>query len=122
MDINEYKQSAKLIRDNEIYKVYDLSDLGHLTVSLTELYPQKATTGHAHNDADEVYFFIDGEGMMEAGEKKFSVKGGDIVLVPAGDFHKVYNTRPAEAFGEAREGEKTFSFWTVFEKYGGRGK
>ena len=122
MDINEYKQSAKLIRDNEIYKVYDLSDLGHLTVSLTELYPQKATTGHAHNDADEVYFFIDGNGSMEVDKRKFSVKAGDVVLVPAGDFHKVYNTRPAEAFGEAREGEKTFSFWTVFEKYGGRGK
>ncbi len=112
MDIQEYKQSAKLIRDNELYKVYDLSSLNHLTLSLTELYPQKATTGHFHSDADEVYFFIDGEGIMEIGEKKFSAKGGDVVLVPAGDFHKVYNNN----------GEKTFSFWTVFEKYSGRGK
>ncbi|KKR89215.1 MAG: cupin [Candidatus Wolfebacteria bacterium GW2011_GWA2_42_10] len=111
MDIKEYKQSAKLIRDNEIYKVYDLSDLNHLTVSLTELEPQKATTGHSHVDADEVYVFIDGEGLMEAASRKIQVKTGDMVLVPAGDFHKVYN-----------QGEKNLSFWTIFEKYEGRGK
>ncbi len=122
MDINEYKQSAKLIRDNELYKVYDLSSLNHLTLSLTELYPQKVTTGHSHNDADEVYVFIDGEGIIEVGEQKISVKAGDVVLVPAGDFHKVYNTCPAEAFGEAREGKKNLNFWTVFEKYSGREK
>ena len=111
MNIKEYKQSAKLIRDNEIYKVYDLSSLNHLILCLTELYSQKATTGHSHNDADEVYVFIDGNGSMEVAESKFSVKTGDVILVPAGDFHKVYN-----------DGEKTFSFWTIFEKYGGRGK
>ena len=111
MDIKKYKQSANLIRDNEIYKVYDLSSLNHLTVSLTELYPQKATTGHSHDNADEVYIFIDGEGLMEVADRKLQVKAGDITLVPAGDFHKVYN-----------QGEKTFSFWTIFEKYEGRGK
>ncbi|PIV31838.1 cupin, partial [Candidatus Wolfebacteria bacterium CG02_land_8_20_14_3_00_37_12] len=72
---------------------------------------QKATTGHSHNDADEVYVFIDGEGLIERAEQKISVKAGDVILVPAGDFHKVYN-----------KGEKILSFWTIFEKYGGRGK
>ena len=111
VNIKEYKQSAKLIRDNELYKVYDLSSLNHLILCLTELYPQKATTGHSHNDADEVYVFIDGEGLIERAEQKISVKAGDVILVPAGDFHKVYN-----------KGEKILSFWTIFEKYGGRGK
>jgi len=111
MTIQQYKQLAKLIRDNEIYRVYDLTDLQNLTVSLTELYPQKSTTGHSHESADEVYVFIDGEGMMEIGEKTLKVKSGDITLVPAGKFHKVYN-----------QGEKILSFWTIFEKYKGRGK
>jgi len=111
MNIQEYKQSAKLLRDNEIYKVYDLSNLNHLTLSLTELYPQKATTGHSHTEADEVYIYIDGEGMMEVGEKKFAVRGGDVVLIPTGDFHKVYN-----------QGDKNLNFWTIFEKYERRGK
>ncbi len=111
MDIREYKQRAKLIKDNETYKVYDLSELKHLNVSLTELEPKKSTAGHSHNDADEVYVFIDGEGVMEVGEKTLAVKAGDIVLVPAGDFHKVHN-----------QGEKNLNFWAIFEKYEGRGK
>ncbi len=111
MDIEEYKQLANLIRDNEIYKVYDLSTLDHLTLSLTELNAQKSTTGHSHIEADEVYTFISGEGSMEIGKKTIKVKAGDVVLVPRGDFHKVYN-----------QGENTLSFWTIFEKYEGRGK
>lgn len=111
MDIKEYKQLAKLIRDNEIYKVYDLAELKDLNLSLTELYPQKSTTGHSHEGADEVHVFIDGEGMMEIGQKTLNVKAGDLALVPSGDFHKVHN-----------KGEGVLSFWTIFEKYEGRGK
>lgn len=110
MNIREYKQLANLIRDNEIYKVYDLSELSNLTLSLTELNPQKSTTGHSHDNADEVYVFINGSGSMEIGEKTLEVKGGDVALVPRGNFHKVHN-----------KGEEIFSFWTVFEKYEGRG-
>ena len=111
MTIEQYKQLAKLIRDNDIYRVYDLPDLEHLNISLTELYPQKSTTGHSHDNADEVYVFISGEGTMEVGQKTLNIKGGDIALVPRGDFHKVHN-----------KGEKILSFWTIFEKYEGRGK
>ena len=32
MDIGQYKQLAKLIRDNEIYKVYDLAELKDLNL------------------------------------------------------------------------------------------
>jgi mannose-6-phosphate isomerase-like protein (cupin superfamily) len=111
MDINEYKQIANLIRDNDIYKVYDLNTLEGLMVSLTELNPQKSTTGHSHNDADEVYFFIEGNGVIEVGRQSFKVKSNDIILVPRGEFHKVYNL-----------GEKILRFWSIFEKYSGRGK
>jgi len=110
MDIKEYKQLAKLIRDNEFYRIYDLPELKHLNISLTELYPQKSTTGHSHKDVDEVYVFIDGGGTMEVGKKTIKVKAGDLVPVKAGDFHRVYN-----------QGEKNLSFWAIFEKYEGRG-
>ena len=76
MDVIQYKQLAKLIRDNETYKVYDLTQLEQLNVSLTELHKDKSTTGHTHDGADEVYFFIDGVGSMEIGDKKLKVKGG----------------------------------------------
>ena len=110
MDISEYKHSAKLIRDTEIYKVFDLASLKRLNVSLTELYPQKSTSGHSHDNADEVYIFIEGEGTMELGDSVFPVKVGDLMLVPSGNFHKVHN-----------KGEKNLSFWAIFEKYQGRG-
>ncbi|MBN2197741.1 cupin domain-containing protein [Candidatus Wolfebacteria bacterium] len=111
MNIKEYKQIAKLIRDNETYRVYDLSKLKNLEISLTELHLNKSTKGHFHNGIDEVYIFIQGEGEMEIGEKIFKVKAGDIMLVEPGKFHKVYN-----------KGKEDLNFWAIFEKYEGRGK
>ncbi len=111
MDIKEYKKRAKPIRDNEIYKVYDLPELEKLNVSLTELYPQKSTTGHSHDSSDEVYIFIDGQGIMEMGEQRLKVKNGDLILMPRGNFHRVHN-----------QGEEILSFWAIFEKYRGREK
>jgi mannose-6-phosphate isomerase-like protein (cupin superfamily) len=111
MDIRQYKEQANLIRDNVTYKVYDLSALKDLNLSLTELNPQKETSGHAHKEADEVYVFIAGQGRIEVGEEKIPVKEGDVVAIPGGKFHKVFN-----------EGGKVLSFWSVFEKYEGRGK
>ena len=109
MELKQYKEQAKLIRDNETYKVYDLTALKDLILSLTELNPGKETGGHAHQEADEVYVFIDGQGRMEIDGKSFSVKGGDVVAVPGGKFHKVFN-----------QGESVLSFWSIFEKYGDR--
>jgi len=111
MDIQQYKQLAKLIRDNETYKVYDLPELKDLDISLTELNVGQSTTGHAHADADEVYVFIKGQGEMENGLENLEVKAGDIVPVKAGDFHRVHN-----------QGKEILSFWAIFEKYEGRGK
>lgn len=109
MDIREYKKISNLIRDNDIYKVYDLPALQNLTLSLTELYEGKSTTGHSHAEADEVYIFKSGNGSIEIDKEYEKVKDGDVVLVPRGKFHKVHN-----------EGSETLSFWSVFEKYGDR--
>ena len=111
MDIKQYKEQAELIKDNETYKVYDLYALKGLSLSLTELNPGKETNGHSHKEADEVYVFINGEGRIEAEEKTILVKGGDVVAIPGGKFHKVFN-----------EGKDILSFWSIFEKYEGRGK
>ena len=109
MDIKQYKEQAKLIKDNETYKVYDLLTLKDLNLSLTELNPGKETAGHSHNEADEVYVFIGGKGRIEVEEKRIPVKEGDVVAIPGGKFHKVFN-----------EGERVLSFWSIFEKYEGR--
>ena len=110
MDIKQYKQLAKLIKNNEVYKVYDLSELKDLEISFTELNPYKSTTGHSHTEADEVYLFVKGEGVMENGSQTIEVKAGDVVPVKEGDFHRVHN-----------KSKEILSFWAIFEKYKGRG-
>jgi len=109
MDINEYKKKAGLIRDTSVYKVYDLPELDHLVLSRTELHAGQATSGHSHEEADEVYFFAEGTGQMEIGEEIRDCKSGDIFLVPRGKFHRVHNP-----------GKSDLAFWAVFEKYGER--
>jgi len=111
MNIKEYKKRAELIRDNDIYRVYDLKELEDINLSLTELKANKETTGHTHEDLDEVYIFISGKGEMEKGKEKKKVKKGDVMLIPRGNFHKVYN-----------KSWKPLKFWSIFEKYEGRGK
>jgi mannose-6-phosphate isomerase-like protein (cupin superfamily) len=110
MDINEYKQKARLLRDNETYRVFDLDALEDLNLSFTELKPGKLTTGHSHTGADEVYIFVSGKGEMEIDEKKEKVKKGYVFLIPEGSFHRVHNN-----------GWRNLKFWSVFEKYEGRG-
>jgi glucose-6-phosphate isomerase len=106
--------------ENEInYELYDLplkkTGFENLVVSLTILYPGKVgkefkmTTGHKH-DKEEVYFFLDGNGLLLLDKKKFKVRKNCIALVKKNVWHRVINT-----------GKKKLIFLSVFEKYGGRG-
>ena len=60
---------------------------GHTTV-----YPTGTTTGHAHDDMEEIYFFISGEGVMVVGDDEFPVKAGDALYVPPGAWHTTRQT------------------------------
>ena len=62
-----------------------------MVVSSTLLNPFKQTTGHNHSGQEEVYFFVTGEGRMLLDDDEFEVKAGDVVLIPDGAFHRVYN-------------------------------
>lgn len=110
MKIEKYKEKAKLIRDNDTYKVYDLYHLQNLSLSLTELNPNKNTSGHSHDDADEVYIFVSGTGRLQIDDNSEDVEPGDIFTIPRGAFHKVYNTSDKEIL----------TFWSIFEKYENR--
>ena len=104
---------GKIIRNNETYIVEDNTTLNNLVLSKTTLHPGKQTTGHSHAGLEEVYYFIEGFGEMllknETEEKRFTVKGGDIVLIPDGDFHQVFNTSDWS--------EDDLVFVCVFQKY-----
>ena len=56
--------------------------MGHTTI-----YPTGTTTGHCHDDMEEVYFVVCGKGTMKVGDDEFPIKSGDALYVPPGEFH-----------------------------------
>ena len=92
MKIKLDKTDSKVIHSNETYDVIDNTNLNNLIVSKTILHEGKETGGHNHKGQEEVYIFTEGSGVMQIDDEKFLVTKGDIVLIPDGAFHKVYNT------------------------------
>ena len=82
---------GEVVKDNETYLLKDNKTLDKLVLSSTLLNPFKQTTGHNHSGQEEVYFFVSGQGRMEVDEETLLVTAGDVVLVPDGAFHRVYN-------------------------------
>ncbi len=103
MKIKLDNRDSKIVKDNDTYRLLDNTELNNLVVSKTILHPGKETTGHLHAGQEEVYHFTSGHGFMEVGpaepgvpNRKYDVSAGDIVLIPDGDFHKVWNTSETE--------------------------
>ena len=91
MKIKLDKTDSKVVKSNETYDVIDNTNLNGLIVSKTILHPGKETGGHNHSGQEEVYIFMWGNGKMVVGSKTYIVEEGDIVLIPDGAFHKVWN-------------------------------
>lgn len=62
----------------------------NLKIGHTTIYPTGKTTGHVHEDIEEVYFVVSGEGLMEIGKEKLPIKAGDAFYVPPGEYHTTY--------------------------------
>ena len=71
--------------------VLDNNSLNKLVPSITKLNPNKSTSGHKHAGQEEVYVFYKGRGIMQIDDAKFEVKQGDVIPVPDGAFHRVFN-------------------------------
>lgn len=109
MSIENFKTKAEKIRSTNVYDIYDYAHLKNMTLSLTELHSQEHTSGHSHNNADEVYVCLMGRGLIELDDIKSKFEEGDIVIIPRGKFHKVYN-----------DGRRDLIFFCIFDKYGER--
>ena len=91
MKLNIYNIGGEVVKDNKTYRLTDNRTLKNLVLSQTILHPGQQTRGHRHPGQEEVYFFVQGTGMMMVDEEKFRVSAGDIVLIPDGAFHRVIN-------------------------------
>ena len=83
---------GETVKDNDVYLLKDNKFGNNLTLSSTFLRANQNTNGHTHRGQEEVYMFVSGEGEMEINDNRFPVKGGDVVCINDGEFHKVYNT------------------------------
>ncbi len=82
---------GNVVKDTEVYRIQDNTDLKNLVVSSTLLHPQQSTRGHSHPGQEEVYTFISGSGKMQLGDIIHEVTEGDLILIEDGVFHKVIN-------------------------------
>jgi mannose-6-phosphate isomerase-like protein (cupin superfamily) len=92
MKVGLYDIGGEVIKDDDTYLLKDNKTLNNLVLSSTELRAKKSTRGHKHEGQEEVYYFVSGTGEMELDDEKFTVQGGDVVLIKDGVFHRVHNT------------------------------
>ncbi len=65
----------------------------NISVAEATVAPQKETFLHFHKTSEEVYYILEGEGLLSVGEKKIYVKTSDVVLIPPKTPHKIKNLK-----------------------------
>ncbi len=87
---NVKSRKNEVLRDTYFLVDPENSSSRNLKMGHTTIYPTGKTTGHVHEDIEEVYFVVSGEGLMEIGKEKFPIKAGDAFYVPPGEYHTTY--------------------------------
>lgn len=64
----------------------------HLLVGLNCLEPNQIQNLHTHDDADKIYFVLEGRGQFTIGDKVAEASTGMLVLARAGVPHGLTNT------------------------------
>jgi mannose-6-phosphate isomerase-like protein (cupin superfamily) len=90
------RQRAKVIETrhgSEIRPLIDRTTSGITGCSLAEeiLPPGHAVTPHHHRQIEEIYYIVEGRGVMTVGDEQQEVAAGDAVYVPRGQRHTLRN-------------------------------
>jgi mannose-6-phosphate isomerase-like protein (cupin superfamily) len=56
------------------------------------LLPGQAVTPHHHREIEEIYYLVEGRGVMTVGDEQQEVAAGDAIYVPRGHRHTLANT------------------------------
>lgn len=89
----------------------------HLTTTLVEVEPGGRQRLHSHAP-EQVYFIVEGRGIMRVGEEEREVVEGDCVFVPSGETHGIVNAgaEPLRYFSAAApsfDEEELRSLWPL---------
>ena len=82
-------------KETENYDVKEL-DLGEFILSITTLYPHKATIGHWH-DSPEYIVLTCGKAVFLVDLAVLSMECGDHMLINTKEYHRVFNSSDESA-------------------------
>jgi len=80
-----------IIRSRRVLLKED-SELGIQFMHDDIIQPGDSVGEHLHDDSEELYFIVSGEGTMIIDHKEVSIKAGDVSLVRRGHSHGIKNT------------------------------
>ena len=83
-------RKTEILRDTYFLIDPENSPSRRLKMGHTTIYATGKTTGHVHDDREEVYFVVCGEGLMKVGDDEFPIRAGDAFYVPPGEHHTTY--------------------------------
>lgn len=91
------RERAKVINTahgSEIRPLIDRTSSAITQCSLAEevLPPGHAVTPHHHQQLEEIYYIVTGNGMMTVGCEQHEVGPGDAIYIPRGQRHTLENT------------------------------
>ena len=96
MDIqNINRVSAFITKDgSEIRELlaHRNSCIRNQTLAEARLPPSGGTTPHRHQKTEEIYYILEGNGLMKIGEETRPVGPGDAIAIPPGEWHTITNT------------------------------
>jgi mannose-6-phosphate isomerase-like protein (cupin superfamily) len=70
---------------------YRNSCVRNQTLAEARLPPSSSTTPHYHQKTEEIYYILEGHGLMRVGEETAPVGPGDAVAIPPGTWHQITN-------------------------------
>lgn len=72
--------------------VMDRSDAEFSEVFIVLIEPNKAPPLHKHNDTEQIFYILEGSGILTIGDtdqQEFNVIPGNVVRIPVGTWHKI---------------------------------
>lgn len=72
--------------------VMDRSQAETSEVFIVVLEPGEAPPLHVHDDTEQVFYVLEGAGLLQIGEsaKRFAVRPGDVVRIPPATYHRIF--------------------------------
>jgi mannose-6-phosphate isomerase-like protein (cupin superfamily) len=70
------------------------SSIRNQSLAEARLPPGRSTMAHHHVVTEEIYYLVEGQGVVRLGQENRPVAAGDAVAIPPGTIHQITNTGP----------------------------